>query len=125
MADHQTQPISVDTEIDTGAHWRDSKRYYWPLPVLLSAIPLVAWWLYARTGNEWTLWLSPLFFYVLIPMIEMLVGEDRSNPPREAIPYLRDDPFYRWSAFAALPASYIVWAVGAWYVAVMDAQYSA
>ncbi|WP_417464921.1 alkane 1-monooxygenase [Kordiimonas sp.] len=107
------------------ADWRDSKRYLWPLPVLLSFIPISSWWLYAETGRELALWLSPIFFYILIPVIEMLFGEDSSNPPREAIPYLRDDPFYRWSAFAALPAAYAVWVAGAWYVAVMDLSWSA
>lgn len=105
--------------------WRDSKRYLWPLPVLLSFIPLLSWWLYAELGLEWTLWLSPIFFYVLIPIVEIAFGEDRSNPPREAIPHLRDDPFYRWSAFAALPAAYAVWIIGAWYVATMDLTLSA
>ncbi|WP_262690920.1 alkane 1-monooxygenase [Kordiimonas aestuarii] len=121
MVDQQTAVSAANT----GAEWRDSKRYLWPLPVLLSAIPLVAWWLYAQTGNEWTLWLSPIFFYVLIPIVEIAFGEDTSNPPRDAIPFLRDDPFYRWSAFAALPAAYIVWVIGAWYVAVMDLNWSA
>jgi len=102
------------------ADWRDTKRYLWPLPVLLTAIPLISWYLYAQTGHEAVLWLSPVFFYVLIPIIEMAFGEDTSNPPKEAIPRLRDDPFYRWSAFAALPAAYLVWVVGAWYVANMD-----
>ena len=105
--------------------WKDSKRYLWPLPILLAGIPLVSWWLFYRTGIEATLWLSPVVFYVLIPMIEVLFGEDTSNPPREAIPQLRDDPFYKWSTFAALPVSYIVWVAGAWYIAKMDLSWTA
>lgn len=114
----------TDTAPIDGREWRDSKRYLWPLPVLLTAIPLLSWYLYAQTGNEATLWLSPIFFYVLIPIIETLFGEDSSNPPREAIPFLRDDPFYRWSAFSALPASYLVWVIGAWYVAAMELSWT-
>jgi len=102
------------------ADWKDSKRYLWPLPVLLAFIPLVSWYLYLTTGSEAILWLSPVFFYVLIPIVEIAFGEDSSNPPREAIPRLRDDTFYRWSAFAALPASYLVWIAGAWVVSGPD-----
>lgn len=113
-------PDSALNATTDASAWRDTKRYLWPLPVLLTAIPLIGWYLYAETRLEAWLWLSPIFFYVLIPIIEIGFGEDRSNPPREAIPRLRDDPFYRWSAFAALPAAYLVWVVGAWYVANMD-----
>ncbi len=102
------------------ADWKDSKRYLWPLPVLLAFIPIVSWYLYLTTGSEAVLWLSPVFFYIFIPMVETLFGEDSSNPPREAIPRLRDDRFYRWSAFAALPASYLVWVAGAWVVSGPD-----
>lgn len=73
--------------------------------------------MYMRTGYETWLWASPIFFYMLVPLIETLFGEDSSNPPREAIPMLRDDPFYRWAAFSALPVAYFTWIFGAWFVA--------
>jgi len=96
---------------------RDTKRYLWPLATILGGLPLLAMWLYMRTGYESVLWLSPVFFYVFIPLIEGLWGTDRSNPPKEAIPALRDDPYYRWAAFSALPVCYFIWIAGAWFVA--------
>ncbi|MCJ9429544.1 alkane 1-monooxygenase [Kordiimonas marina] len=97
--------------------YRDTKRYLWPLATVLGGLPLLAMWLYTRTGYESVLWLSPVFFYVFIPLIEGLWGTDRSNPPKEAIPALRDDPYYRWAAFSALPVCYFIWITGAWFVA--------
>jgi len=97
--------------------YRDKKKWLWPLAPLLALIPIGGILFYQQTGYEAWLWSSPIFFYMLVPLIEMLVGEDTSNPPREAIPALRDDPFYRWSAFSALPIAYFTWIFGAWFIA--------
>jgi len=97
--------------------YRDTKKWLWPLAPLLSLLPIAGILMYQRTGYETWLWSSPIFFYALVPLIEMLFGEDSSNPPREAIPVLRDDPFYRWAAFSGLPLVYLTWIFGAWFIA--------
>lgn len=102
---------------DTVVHYTDKKKWLWPLATILGFIPVVAILMYMRTGYETWLWASPIFFYMFVPLIETLFGEDSSNPPREAIPMLRDDPFYRWAAFSALPVAYFTWIFGAWFVA--------
>jgi len=100
----------------SAADYKDTKKWLWPLASLLAFLPILSIMLYNTYGAEAWLWSSPIFFYVLIPLIETLFGADTSNPPREAIPSLRDDKFYRWSAFTALPAAYITWLYGAWYI---------
>ncbi|WP_262694825.1 alkane 1-monooxygenase [Kordiimonas aquimaris] len=96
--------------------YKDPKKYLWPLATILVILPFLGFWLYMETGNGLALWFTPIFFYVFIPVIEMMVGEDTSNPPKEAIPALRDDPFYRWSAFSGAPLAYLVWIAGAWFI---------
>ena len=106
---------------DTAApDYVDGKKWLWPLATILGFIPVASMWMYLQTGGEAWLWSSPIFFYVLVPIIETFFGEDENNPPREAIPALRDDPFYRWAAFSALPVSYLNWIVGAWFIATQD-----
>ncbi|UTW58075.1 alkane 1-monooxygenase [Kordiimonas sp. SCSIO 12603] len=106
---------------DTAAtDYVDGKKWFWPLATILGFLPVASMWVYLQTGSEAWLWSSPLFFYVLVPIIETFFGEDENNPPREAIPALRDDPFYRWAAFSALPVSYLNWIVGAWFIATQD-----
>lgn len=102
---------------DAAVEYRDKKRILWPLASLFGFMPVFGIALYYQTGSGLALWATPIFFYVMIPLIETLVGEDSSNPPREAIPGLRDDKFYRWSAFAGLPIVYFTWVVGAWFIA--------
>jgi alkane 1-monooxygenase len=101
----------------TATEYKDKKKWLWPLATILAFIPIGSILMYQRTGFETWLWASPIFFYGLVPIIEILFGEDSSNPPREAIPALRDDPFYRWSAFSALPVAYGTWIFGAWFIA--------
>ena len=96
--------------------YQDTKRWMWPLPSLLAFLPIISIMLYDAYGYEAWLWASPIFFYGLVPVIETLFGEDSSNPPREAIPMLRDDTYYRWSSFSALPVVYASWAFGIWYL---------
>jgi len=95
----------------------DKKKWLWPIASLLGFLPVLSMVMYSRTGFETWLWASPIFFYMCIPIIEILFGEDTSNPPKEAIPALRDDGFYRWSAFAGLPIAYFTWIYGAWFIA--------
>lgn len=102
---------------DTAVPYRDKKKYFWPIASALGLMPVYGIALYYQTGAALWLWLTPIFFYGFIPVIEVLFGEDETNPPREAIPGLRDDKFYRWSAFAGLPLVYISWVVGAWFIA--------
>ncbi len=102
------------------AEYVDGKKWLWPLATILGFLPVTSMWIYMQYGGETWLWASPIFFYVLVPFIEVLFGEDTNNPPKEAIPMLRDDPFYRWAAFSALPVVYFTWIFGAWFIATQN-----
>ena len=77
----------------------DKKRYLWFLSVFSPAVPgICAAMLLAGGGLFWAL--APLFFYYLIiPTLDMLIGEDMTNPPEEVVEELSNDQYYR-----ALPA---------------------
>ncbi|MGD9585047.1 MAG: hypothetical protein AB7V26_15455, partial [Lysobacterales bacterium] len=65
--------------------YRDRKRAAWLLslavPVLAGAGPLLYLW----RDQIALLWLPALLVYVVIPMLDALVGEDPSNPPESAL----------------------------------------
>ncbi len=105
-----TTPTSTET-------YFDPKKLMWASATLAPLIPILAIWLYWRTGNEYTLWLGFGFFYALVPICENLFGLDTHNPPREAIGGLRDDKFYSWIVFAAVPLVYLSWVFNAWFLA--------
>jgi alkane 1-monooxygenase len=62
----------------------------------------------------------------VIPVIDLLIGDDRANPPEEAVPALQASPYYRWITYLYLPAQFgalvvacAVWTRGAGPVALV------
>ncbi|GAA4561634.1 fatty acid desaturase [Micromonospora coerulea] len=99
--------------------WRDTRKPLWPLALLVPVLPFVGWLGWRSTGGAWAWWLTPLVVFGLIPVIDLLIGDDRRNPPDEVVPRLQADGYYRWLTYLYLPAQYValvlccaVWARG-------------
>ncbi|QIP39866.1 alkane 1-monooxygenase [Rhodococcus erythropolis] len=94
--------------------WRDKKRYLWPLGLLVPLSPFAAWFLVDKfsLGLFWAIgaWL----IVIVIPLIDLLAGEDGNSPPDEAIPELQEDRFYRWCTYLFLPLQYVGLVFVAW-----------
>jgi alkane 1-monooxygenase len=86
--------------------WRDTKRPLWPLALVVPALPFVSLLCAAATGSAWAWWLTPVFILGVIPVIDVLIGDDRANPPEEAVPALQASPYYRWITYLFLPAQF-------------------
>src|SRR5918997_3488079 len=86
--------------------WRDVKRPLWPLALAVPALPFVSLALAGWTGSAWFWWVTPLFVFGVIPLIDLLIGDDRANPPEELVPALQASPYYRWITYLYLPAQY-------------------
>ena len=98
----------------TTTDWRDERRAYWTIGLVAPALPLVSAGLAALTGWGVWWWLTPLFIYAFIPLLDQLLGEDRSNPPEEIVEALSEDRYYRWLTFLFLPVQYASFLLGAW-----------
>ncbi|MCD2104119.1 alkane 1-monooxygenase [Rhodococcus erythropolis] len=94
--------------------WRDKKRRLWPLGLLVPLSPFAAWFLVDKftLGLFWAIgaWL----IVIVIPLIDLLAGEDGNSPPDEAIPHLQEDRFYRWCTYLFLPLQYLGLVFVAW-----------
>ncbi|WP_413912116.1 alkane 1-monooxygenase [Candidatus Skiveiella danica] len=97
--------------------YRDRKRHAWLLslavPALVAAGPLLMFWLH----DVRALWLPVLFIYGGVPLLDALMGVDRSNPPESAVPQLEADLFYRRVTFALVPILWAAFVFSAWFVA--------
>jgi len=102
----------------------DKKRYLWLLSVLFPLIPLVAIGLMGWTGAEWTLWIPLVSLYALIPLLDYLFPNDRSNPPEQVVPLLEADPYYRFLNHLTVPLHFFILVTGAWFVANTDLSLS-
>ena len=86
--------------------WFDHKRYLWLVALLMPVLPFAAIALHAATGNGVWLWLGPIVILGVVPLLDLLAGVDRANPPGDVIKALEADRYYRWLTFLFLPLQY-------------------
>ena len=100
--------------------YRDRKRYAWIMSLVVPSAVLIGPTLVMRTGDARMLWIQVAFFYLIVPLIDLLLGEDRSNPPEEAVPALEADSYYRWVTYLLAPILWAAFIFCAWFVARHD-----
>lgn len=99
------------------------RKFGYLLLPLLATLPLHAWWL-ARWLGHWDAWvwdawafLVPVVFFIAVPILDALVGQDPTNPRPEDEAALDGDRFYRWLPLACLPLYLGMLVFGAWVMA--------
>src|ERR1700752_4225583 len=103
------------------SRWRDRKRLFWLLAALVPSLVAESWFLVQVTGQDGFWWSGPILTFIVIPLLDHLVGADAENPPDSAMAWLENDRFYRWVNFLYLPGQYLsivfacwIWAGGGW-----------
>jgi len=102
------------------ARYRDPKRYSWLLSVLVPVSLVIGPVLYLWLGGAWRLWMPVAITYLLIPALDILAGEDRHNPPEDAVAALDADPYYRRVTYALVPLMWLCIVFSAWFVTTQD-----
>jgi len=92
--------------------WFDHKRYLWPVALVMPLLPFAAIALHAATGSGVWLWLGPIVILGVVPVIDLVAGLDRANPPDSVMTALESDRYYRWIIFAFLPLHYAGFVAG-------------
>ncbi|MEL4180006.1 alkane 1-monooxygenase [Roseateles sp. PN1] len=107
----------MPTTIAVSPPYRDPKRYAWLLSLAVPSSVLLGPGLLLLTGQVWTLWLPVLMLYGLMPLLDLALGLDTSNPPEDAVPALQADPFYRRVTYALAPILWASFVFCVWFVA--------
>ena len=102
------------------APYRDRKRYAWLLSVLVPCTVAVGPALMLASNDPRALWIPVAFFYLVVPLLDWLMGEDRSNPPESAVPALDADMYYRWITYAMVSVLWGAFIFGVWFAARHD-----
>jgi alkane 1-monooxygenase len=97
--------------------WRDPKRYAWLLGLLVPLLPFMAWGLVEATGWGGFWFWGVAFLYVIMPIMDTLIGKDSANPPDSVVKWLEEDRYYRWCTYAFLPLQFAALIGGAWLLA--------
>ena len=96
------------------APYRDRKRYAWLLSVFVPFFVGSGALLVLATGDARAAWLPVAFLYLVVPLLDWALGEDRSNPPESAVPALEADRYYRWVTYAGVPTLWITFVASVW-----------
>src|SRR5437773_2236080 len=82
--------------------WKDKKRYLWLLGLMVPGFGVLALVAYAYTDWSWLLLAGPILICGIIPVLDLMLGLDPSNPPDEVIEALENDRYYRWVTYLYL-----------------------
>lgn len=94
--------------------WRDGRRYLWLLGAIVPGLVPLAWLLVRLTGQEVFWWVGPLMAFIIVPVLDHLVGSADSDESERTLDWLEDDPFYRWVTYLYLPNQYLSLAFACW-----------
>lgn len=96
--------------------WRDGKRYLWLLGAVVPMFLFAGWGMVSLTGLGLFWWMGPLWLYVLIPVLDLGIGADPTNPPDAVVAWLEQDRYYRWVTYLFLPLQFVAIFVGFWLI---------
>lgn len=105
---------------DQRVEYRDRKRWWWLLSVVYPLLPFTGIALHAATGYEIALGLPLLISYGLMPLLDLLIGEDQNNPPEAVVPQLEQERYYRWLTWLTVPLHFVALIGCAWWVGTHD-----
>ena len=108
---------SIDDPTKGKINFIDRKRHLWLLSLIIPGIPLIAIPLYFITNHQWVLTTPLLIMYLIVPILDLLIGEDNNNPPEELVPQIEKDSYYRIITIATVPMHFIVLISIAWLIA--------
>jgi alkane 1-monooxygenase len=96
--------------------WKRPRRYLWLLAAAVPALVFPSWKAALATGLGVFWWTVPILAFVVIPVVDHLVGPDSTNPADSVLAWLETDRFYRWATYLYLPNQYLslAWACWLW-----------
>ena len=118
MVSHALNKSHLDG--DAALNYVDKKKALWILSVLWPATPLVGLYLASETG--WSIWygLVLILWYLIIPALDFVFGQDYSNPPESAVEKLEKSTYYRVLLYLTVPIHFAALIGCAWWVATQD-----
>ena len=83
--------------------YKDPKKYMWLLSVIAPFAAPLGPIMYLYTGHTQWLWIFLAFFYLGLPVLDFVFGEDKQNPPEQAVPELENTTYYRVITYLLVP----------------------
>ena len=107
----------AETDENGRVEYRDTKRYLWVFSFIVPmyTILAVAWYVFVDP-NPWVA-VAPLFLsFVVTPILDMIFGEDLTNPPEAVVEQMAEDDYYRRLLHLSVPFYWAAFLLAAWLV---------
>ena len=105
-------------------NWDDPKRYLWLIGLVVPGLFFIAYagWALASPA-PWAgafFFIGPVVVLVIVPVLDLIVGLDKANPPDDVIEALENDKYYRWITYLFLPLQYVAFVMAIYMIAAGD-----
>ena len=101
--------------------YQDQKRGLWLISIFFPfVLPIIGLGAFFYLDHEWALGIPLCLAYILVPLLDMWIGEDYNNPPEEIVPQLESDHYYRIMNYLTVPMHICTLLIGAWFVGTED-----
>ena len=95
-------------------------RHLWLVSILYPTMPLIGLGLALLTGQALWVWFTTVLVFVIVPILDHLIGDDHNDILGLMEDEAGQSPFYRWMVHGLLPLIYLTWLVGAWAAVTFD-----
>ena len=101
--------------------YRDTKRYLWVFSLIVPTYTLAAigWYVFVEP-LPWIAFVPIFLSFVVTPVLDMIVGEDRNNPPEEVVEQMAEDEYYRVLLHVSVVFYWAAFLAAAWFVGTQD-----
>ena len=94
--------FSKDTQIQNASEFRDKRRYFWLTQPFLPLLPTLSCFLAIEFGSGIFHWLTVIFWFGLVALLDELLPKDSNNPPIDIHLDLEGDSYYGKVIFFAI-----------------------
>ncbi len=81
--------------------WAAAKKYWYLITLIVPALLVLSGVMAMETQSGQWLWLLTFVFFIVIPIVDFIVGSDSFNPTEEQQEQLKDDGYYKTILYLA------------------------
>jgi len=96
------------------------KRHLWLVSLTFPLIPLLGIAAAETLNSVYMLWLPVIILYIVLPVLDYVVGVDKADILGTMETEASLSPFYKYMVHGLLPLIYFCWLIGAYYAATQD-----
>lgn len=96
------------------------KRHLWLISLAFPMVPLLGIGFTELTQNPYMMFVPIVLTYLIIPILEIGIGDDKTDVLGLMEEEAQMSPFYKYMVHALLPVIYVTWLLGAWYAATQN-----